>query len=106
MHSDAIAIFVFDRRRNEWAHRRLLQPSDSPQGLFHLPPFQGQLMFVIGVLVNAAATPSEVRATWLDPMGRSGNNAFQFRFEKFFVFARDVCRNGLRTSTGLEMAAG
>src|SRR5437588_735075 len=80
IHRDAIAIFVFDRRRNEWAHRQLVQPSNSPQGLFHLPPFQGQLMFVIDVLVNAAATTSEVRATRLDPMGRSGNNVFQFRF--------------------------
>jgi hypothetical protein len=26
-------------------------------------------------------------------MGRSDNNAFQFRIQKFFVFARDACRN-------------
>src|SRR6476646_985803 len=110
MHRDAIAIFVFDRRRNEWAYRRLLQPSDSPQGLFHLPPFQGQLMFVIDVLINAAAATSEVWATRLDPMGRSGNNAFQFRLEKFLVFARDVCRNGfsiddIRHKHGLTIRA-
>src|SRR5438270_895148 len=42
---------------------------------------------------SIAAATSEVRTARLDPMGRSGNNAFQFRFEKFFVFARDVCRN-------------
>src|SRR5437016_4763046 len=93
MHRDTIAIFVFDRRRNEWAHRRLFQPANPPQCFFHLPPFQGQLMFVIDVLVNAPAATSEVRTARLDPMRRSGNNAFQFRFEKFLAFARDVCRN-------------
>jgi hypothetical protein len=51
------------------------------------------LMFVIDVLINAAAATSEVWATRLDPMGRSANNLFQSRFEKFFVFPRDVCRN-------------
>ena len=93
MHRDAIAIFVFDGRRNEWAHRRLFQPANPPQRFFYLPPFQGQLMFVIDVLVNAPTATSEVRTPRLDPMGRSGNNAFQFRFEKFFVFARAVSRN-------------
>src|SRR5439155_19237538 len=46
------------------------------------------------VWVNAPAATSEVRTARLDPMGRGRNNAFQFRFEKFFVFAGDACRNG------------
>src|SRR5205807_9776844 len=94
MYRDPIEIFVFDRRRNEGTHRRLFQPANPPQGFFYLPPFQGQLVFVIDVLVNAAAATSEVGTTRLDPMRRSRNNAFQFRFEEFFVFARDACRNG------------
>src|SRR5882724_2097882 len=94
MHRDTIAIFVFNRRRNEWAHRWFFQPANTPQRFFHLPPFQGQLVFVIDMLVNAPAATSEVGTTRLDPMRRSRNNAFQFRFEKFFAFARDACRNG------------
>src|SRR5207253_6566493 len=69
-----------------------------------------QLVFVIEVWVNAPAATSEVRTARLDPMGRGRNNAFQFRFEKFFVFAGDACRNGfsiddVRHKHGLAIGA-
>ena len=52
-------------------------------------------MFVLDVLVNAAATAAEVRAARLDPMRRSGNDGVQLCFEKFFVFACNGRGNAL-----------
>src|SRR5437764_13048543 len=62
------------------------------------------------MLVNASAATSEVRTTRLDPMGRSRDNVFQVRLEKFFVFAGDTCRNGffiddIRHKHGLALRA-
>ena len=52
-------------------------------------------MFVLDVLVNAAATATEVRAPRLDPMRGTGNDGLQLCLEKFLVFACNTRGNDL-----------
>src|SRR5438128_7856753 len=52
-------------------------------------------MFVLDVLVNTAATATEVWAARVDPMGGSSNDGLQLCFEKFLVFACHARANAL-----------
>src|SRR5262245_46145139 len=56
---DAVAICVRPRRRDNRTHGNVLQFADSLEGVPHLSPFNRQLMFVIDVLIRAAAASAE-----------------------------------------------
>src|SRR5262249_16356639 len=64
VHRDAVAICILCRRWDNRPHGNVLQLADSLERVAHLSPFNRKLMFVIDVLVCAAAASAEIRALW------------------------------------------
>src|SRR5262245_62285391 len=62
VHSDAVAICVLPWRRDNRTYGKVLQSADSLEGIPHLSPFNRKLMFVVDVLISAAAASSEIAA--------------------------------------------
>src|SRR4029450_856916 len=55
VHGDAIAVPVLPRRRDYRTHGNILQFADSMERIAQLSPFNRELMFVLDVLIRAAA---------------------------------------------------
>ena len=65
---------------------------DSLQNIANLAPFDGELMFVIDVLVAAASAPTKVGAFRNHAMRRGLSNLDHFRVGKFLFLADDLRR--------------
>src|SRR6266704_3915613 len=66
VHSDAVAISILLRRRNDWSHRNVLEFADPLKSVTNLPPFDRKLTFVAHVLVSASAASAEIQALRFD----------------------------------------
>src|SRR4051794_37868710 len=94
MHGDSISISVGGRRGNDRAHRDLFHFSDALENVARLPPFRHELMFVIDVLIAAAAATAEIGTLRRDAMGGRLKHFEDFGFGEFLLFAQDLGGNG------------
>jgi hypothetical protein len=95
VHSDAIAVCVLPRRRDDRPYIHLLEFSDSLKCIAHLPRFDVELMLIIHVLIRATAAPPEIRAGRRYAMRRTGLNLDQLCFGKLLLFSRNFGRHQL-----------
>ena len=95
MHGDAVAIRVLARRRDNRPHGNVLQFADSLERMAHLSPFNRKLVFVIDVLVRAAAASSEIWAFCRNAMRGTFFNFDQVCFGKLRLLPDDFPRNKL-----------
>ena len=86
MHGDAIAICVLPRRRDNRTHGNIPQFADSLERVAHLSPFNRKLVFVIDVLIRAAAASAEIWALWRDAIRRTFLNFDQLCFGRTASF--------------------
>src|SRR6476660_9996827 len=77
VHGDAFAICVLARRRDYRTHWNILQFADSLKRVAQLSPFNRELVFVIDMLIRAAAAAAEIRAFWGAPIRRIRPNTSQ-----------------------------
>ena len=63
------------------------------ENVAHLTRFNLELMRIIDVLICAASATPEVRAGWIDAMGRSYFKINNFGLSELLFLARDFCRN-------------
>jgi len=83
------------RRRDDRPHRNILELADSLESIAYLSPFNRELMFVIDVLIRAAAAPAEIRTLWFYAMRRKLLYIGQFRFGELLFLAHDLGGNDL-----------
>src|SRR5215831_1644348 len=95
VHGDAVAIRVLPGRRNDWPDRNVFEFSNSLQRIAHLSPFNRKLMFVIDVLIRAAAASTEIWASWRDAIRGTLLNFDQVCFSKLRLVPDDFRRNKL-----------
>jgi hypothetical protein len=108
VHGDAVAICILPRRRDDRTHGNIFQLADSPERAAHLSPFYRELVFVIDVLIHAAATSTEIRALWRDAIRRTLLNFDQLRLGELILFTDDFGRNqlalnGVRNKNGFAL---
>src|SRR5262249_7500108 len=80
VHGDAVAIRVMPRRRYDRPHGNVFELADSLERIAHLSPFNRKLMFVIDVLIRAAAASTEIRTLRRDAVRRTLLNFDQLCF--------------------------
>ena len=95
MNSDAIAICVLPRRRDDRPYRNILELADSPERITNLSPLNRKLMFIANVLVSASPAPAEIWALWFHTIRRSFLDLNQIRFGELLFFAHDFSGNEL-----------
>src|SRR5437899_4368351 len=110
VHSDAIAISILLRRRNDGSHRNALEFADSLESVTNLSPFNRKLMFVANVLISASPTPAEIGTLRFHTIRRALLYFDQLCFSELFFLAHDFGRNGLalnrvRNKDGLPVLA-
>ena len=96
VHGDAVAICVLPRRRDYRTHGNILQFADSLERVAQLSPFNRELMFVIDMLIRAAAASTEIRALWRDAIRRTLLNFNQLCFGELLFFPDDFGGNQFR----------
>src|SRR5438046_8208618 len=110
VNSDAIAISILVRRRDDRSHWNIPQFPDSLESVTHLSPFDRYLVFVANVLVSASATSSEIRTLWLYAIGRCLLHLNEIRFGELLLLPHDFRGNELifnreRNKNGLALFA-
>ena len=108
VHGDAVAICVLPRRRDNRPHGNIFQFADSLERVAHLSPFNRELMFVIDVLIRAAAASTEIWALWRDAIRRTLLNFDQICFGELLLFPDDFggnqfALNGVRNENGFAL---
>src|SRR6476620_11311107 len=93
VHGDAVAICVLPRRRDYRTHRNILQFADSLERVAQLSPFNRELVFVIDILIPAAAASAEIRADCGDAIKRTPLQINQICFGELLLFADDFSGN-------------
>ena len=93
VNGDAIAIRVSARRGDDWPHRNASEFSDPLENVPHLSPFDCELMFVIDVLICAAAAAAEVWALGLHAMRRTFSKIDNLCLGELFLLAHDLGRD-------------
>src|SRR5437667_4073521 len=87
--SDAIAISILLERRDDWPHWNVSGFADALQSIAHLAPFNRHLMFVIDVLIGAAAATAEIRTLRFYAMRGAFFNIDKFRLRELLLLADD-----------------
>ena len=64
VNGDTVAISVLFGRWDDRPHGNVFQFADPLQNIADLAPFNGELMFVIDVLIRAAAAAAKIWARW------------------------------------------
>src|SRR2546425_1527355 len=95
VHSDAIAISIVVRRRNDGSHRNALEFADSLESITNLSPFDRKLMFVANVLVSASPAAAEIRTLGRDTSRRNILYLDKFRLGELLFLADDFGGNDL-----------
>src|SRR5438270_3910131 len=95
VHSDAIAIRVMPRRRDNRPHGNILQFADSLKGVTHLSPFDCKLKLIIDMLISAATASAEIWALRRDAIRGTLLNFEQLCFGELFLFPDNFRRNKL-----------
>ena len=95
MDGDSIPISVSERRRDDLPHRDIFKFSDALEGVTYLSPFDCELMFVIDVLIRAAAAAAEIGTLRLDAMQRAFLEIDKFRLRELLFLAHNFGRDGL-----------
>src|SRR5437899_3152098 len=95
VHSDAIAISIVVRRRNDGSHRNALEFADSLEGVTNLSPFNRKLMFVANVLVSASPAAAEIGTLRFHTIRRGLLYFDQLRFSELLLLAHDFRGNDL-----------
>ena len=67
----------------------------SLENIAHLPPFNRKLMFVVDVLISAAAATAKVRTWWLNTIGGGFPDIDKFSLRELFFLADDFGGNCL-----------
>src|SRR5215469_14216309 len=93
MNCDTIAVAVLMRRGDNWAHRNFLEFADAVEDIAYLPPFNRQFMFVIDVLIRAAAAVPEIGTLRRHAMWRAFPNIEKLRLCELFFLAHNFRRN-------------
>jgi hypothetical protein len=93
VHGNAVAIRVLHGRRDNRPNGNILQFAYSLERIAHLSPFHRNLVFVIDMLIRAAAASTEIWASWSNPMRGTFLNLDQVCFGKLRLFPDDFRRN-------------
>src|SRR4029077_19735604 len=88
MNRNPIPIAVWKRRWDDWTDWDIFQFSDSFQNVADLAPFDRELMFVIDVLVGAAAAATEVGTLRFGAVRRSCPNIDNLPLGELFFFPK------------------
>src|SRR6267143_5025848 len=108
VHSDAIAISILLRRRDDRSHRNVLEFADSLESVTNLSPFNRELMFVANVLVSASPAAAEIGTLRFHTIRRALLYFDQLCFSELFFLAHDfrgneLAVNGVRNKDGLAL---
>ena len=93
MNRDAVSVRIGKGRGDDRPQHNFVEFADALKSVADLLRFDFQLMRIIDVLICAAAATPEVRAGWIDAMGRPYFKINKFGLSELLFLARDFCRN-------------